>query len=239
MENNEIWKIIDKYFEDNKQALVRHHIESYNDFYKNGIFQIFKEKNPIVISTRFDEKIDEHRSKCIMYFGGKNNDKIYFGKPMIYDNENTHFMFPNEARLRDMTYGMTIHYDVDIEFIDILEEGESPKFITDDEINIQEGGENEETEGGAKNAPKRKGKMKKVDIELTPAEMIELKETTKKSMINQNTQKRTLTLEKIYLGKFPIMLQSNYCALLGLPKNVKSAMGESENDLGGYFIIDG
>ena len=239
MENDEIWKIIDKYFEDNKQALVRHHIESYNDFYKNGIFQIFKEKNPIVISTRFDEKIDEHRSKCIMYFGGKNNDKIYFGKPMIYDNENTHFMFPNEARLRDMTYGMTIHYDVDIEFIDILEEGESPKFITDDEINIQEGGENESTDGGAKNAPKRKGKMKKVDIELTPAEMIELKETTKKSMINQNTQKRTLTLEKIYLGKFPIMLQSNYCALYGLPKNVKSAMGESENDFGGYFIIDG
>ena len=47
------------------------------------------------------------------------------------------------------------------------------------------------------------------------------------------------TLEKIYLGKFPIMLQSNYCALYGLPKNVKSAMGESENDFGGYFIIDG
>ena len=78
MENNEIWKIIDKYFEDNKQALVRHHIESYNDFYKNGIFQIFKEKNPIVISTRFDEKIDEHRSKCIMYFGGKNNAVFLF-----------------------------------------------------------------------------------------------------------------------------------------------------------------
>ena len=47
-------------------------------------------------------------------------------------------------------------YDVDIEFIDILEEGESPKFTTDDEINIQEGGENESTDGGAKNAPKRK-----------------------------------------------------------------------------------
>ena len=40
-----IWKLIDTYFQDNPQALVRHHIESYNDFFKNGIFQIFKEKN--------------------------------------------------------------------------------------------------------------------------------------------------------------------------------------------------
>jgi hypothetical protein len=35
-------------------------------------------------------------------------------------------MFPNEARLRNMTYGTTIHYDVDVEFIDILESGELP-----------------------------------------------------------------------------------------------------------------
>ena len=69
MENSNIWKIINKYFEDNPQALVRHHVESYNDFFKNGIFQIFKEKNPITISTRFDEEIDDHRSKCVMYFG--------------------------------------------------------------------------------------------------------------------------------------------------------------------------
>ena len=64
-----------------------------------------------------------------MYFGGKNGDKIYFGKPVIYDDNDSHFMFPNEARLRNMTYGMTIHYDIDIEFIDILEEGENPSVI--------------------------------------------------------------------------------------------------------------
>ena len=61
MDNATVWKIIDKYFEQNQQSLVRHHIESYNDFFKNGIFQIFKEKNPIQISTRFDEKLDDHR----------------------------------------------------------------------------------------------------------------------------------------------------------------------------------
>ena len=44
MENENVWKVIHRYFEDNPQNLVTHHIESYNDFFKNGIFQIFKEK---------------------------------------------------------------------------------------------------------------------------------------------------------------------------------------------------
>ena len=47
MDNSTIWKLIDKYFIDNPQCLVRHHIESYNDFFRNGIFKIFKEKPPI------------------------------------------------------------------------------------------------------------------------------------------------------------------------------------------------
>ena len=41
-----IWKMIDAYFEENPQALVNHHIESYNDFFQKGIYQIFRDKNP-------------------------------------------------------------------------------------------------------------------------------------------------------------------------------------------------
>ena len=85
-----------------------------------------------------------------------NADNTYINTTnIIYDETNTHYMCPNEARLRDMTYGMTIHYDVEIEFIDILEEGETPKYITDEEINIQEVGNENDKEGGAKNPPKR------------------------------------------------------------------------------------
>jgi DNA-directed RNA polymerase II subunit RPB2 len=263
MDNSTIWKIIDKYFEDNPQCLVRHHVESYNDFFKNGIFQIFKEKNPIRISTRFDENLNDYRSQCIMYFGGKEGNKIYFGKPVIYDdNDNSHYMCPNEARLRNMTYGMTIHYDVDIEFIDILDKNELPNIVGieniggNDEnahsefVNFKTNPENEqgldyskmditdkEMTGGAvkrKNKPKRR-----IDLELSPMEMGLLREATEKSMTNSNRQIRTLTLEKIFLGKFPIMVQSNYCILSGLPREVRHTMGECRNDVGGYFIIDG
>jgi DNA-directed RNA polymerase beta subunit len=271
MDNSTIWKLIDKYFTDNPQCLVRHHIESYNDFFKNGIFKIFKEKPPIVINTRFDKEINDYRSQCIIYLGGKDGSKIYFGKPVIYDDNNNHYMFPNEARLRNMSYGMTIHYDVDVEFIDILGKDETPKLVgldeleeyssSDDEdknkkkkiVNIEGGKLTEEKIAELKKSKREQfekelkhggslkiplGKKRK-SLELTPAESELLKKAIEESMTGGNIQKRTMTLEKIYLGKFPIMVQSDYCVLKDLPREVRHSMGECVNDLGGYFIIDG
>ena len=45
-----------------------------------------------------------------MYFAGKDGKKLYFGKPVIYDtDEEGKYMYPSEARLRNMTYAMSIH----------------------------------------------------------------------------------------------------------------------------------
>ena len=171
------WDFIDSYFKNNSQILVKHHIESYNDFYKNGLKQIFKEKNPIKILKAQDPISKEFKNKCELYFGGMNGDKIYYGKPVIYDDTRSHFMYPNEARIRNMTYGFTIHYDVEVVF---------------------------------------------------------------KIMDANNTETETsMVLEKIYLGRFPIMIQSDLCILNGLPSEIRFNMGECRNDNGGYFIIDG
>ena len=90
MNNSDVWKIINSYFNDNPQSLVCHHIESYNDFFTTTIFKIFKDKNPIKLSSKYDKTIDDFRYQCIMYFGGKDGKKIYFGKPIIYDeNDNS------------------------------------------------------------------------------------------------------------------------------------------------------
>jgi len=172
------WKLIDIYFKDNPSNLVAHHLESYNDFFSSGINQIFKENNPIrYIDREEDDKSNTNtRKQMLLYLGGKNGDKIYFGKPIIYDDERVHYMYPNDARLRNMTYGMTIHYDVDVDII------------------YYEGSERKEY---------------------------------------------NITLNQIYLGKFPIMLQSNMCILKDLAADVRFNMGECVNDYGGYFIIDG
>jgi len=171
------WKIIDKYFNDNANNLVAHHLESYNDFFNNGINRIFRENNPIRFIENEEESTSSNkRNECLLYLGGKDGNKIYFGKPIIYDDNNAHYMYPNDARLRNMTYGTTIHYDVDVDFI----------YYKDDQ---------------------------KIE--------------------------HSITLNKIYLGRFPIMLQSDLCILKSLNKDVRFNLGECKNDYGGYFIIDG
>ena len=171
------WKVIDKYFKDNPSNLVAHHLESYNDFFNNGIRRIFRENNPIRFIEREDESSSTgNRNECLLYLGGKDGTKIYYGKPVIYDDHRAHYMFPNDARLRNMTYGITIHYDVEVEF----------KYYV--------GGEKKE---------------------------------------------HTMTLPRIFLGRFPVMLQSDLCILNTMNKDVRFNMGECRNDYGGYFIIDG
>ncbi len=172
------WKLIDKYFKDNPSNLVAHHLESYNDFFSRGINNIFKENNPIRFIERENEENPEKRDQALFYLGGKDGSKIYYGKPIIYDDHYAHFMYPNDARLRNMTYGITIHYDVDVDF-----------------------------------------------IYYEPA--------------TGEKKEHSTTLEKIFLGRFPIMLQSNLCILQTLGKEVRFNMGECRNDYGGYFIIDG
>ena len=171
------WKLIDKYFTDNPNNLVSHHLESYNDFFNKGINNIFRENNPIRFIEREEEgDTPDKRNECLLYLGGKDGSKIYFGKPIIYDENHIHYMYPNDARLRNMTYGITVHYDVEVDFIYYVD------------------GERIET-------PK--------------------------------------TFENIYLGRLPIMIQSDLCILKSLNKEVRFNMGECRNDYGGYFIIDG
>ena len=191
MDSNAIsWKIIDTMFKDNPNMIVKHHIDSYNQFFSTGLQDVFKNNNPLRFFKELDKETNQYKLECELYFGGVNTDKIYYGKPIIYDENNEekreHYMYPNEARLRNMTYGITIHYDVDVKF----------KILID-------------------------------------------KEDGSTGMNKFRLVEHSETLEKIYLGRFPIMLQSNLCLLNGLNREARFNMGECKNDPGGYFIIDG
>ena len=124
------WNVIDHYFKDNPNVLVRHHLESYNDFLSNGIARIMKDRNPIILEKDENKETGKYNSVIEIYLGGVEGNRISFSKPIIYDDvastataddesgqkekRSAHFMYPNEARLRNMTYGMTIHCDVDV-----------------------------------------------------------------------------------------------------------------------------
>ena len=119
-------RIIDKYFLDNPTAFVQHHLDSYNAFFVDGLKSVMREKNPIRIMKEQDPKTHEFRLKAELYLGGKAGERVYIGKPVIYDEGREHFMYPNEARLRNMTYAVTVHYDVEVVFT-MFEGGE---FVT-------------------------------------------------------------------------------------------------------------
>ena len=138
------WNVLDKYFKENPYNLVAHHLDSYNDFFAKGIFQIFRENNPIRWMERRSEttkkkslkEFDGH-NECFLYLGGKSGTRIYLGKPIIYDENDItdskpypHYMYPNNARLRNMTYGVTIHYDVEVDIIHYDKENQEIKTTT-------------------------------------------------------------------------------------------------------------
>ena len=246
MDDQKLWNIINSHFKGNYQTLVKHHIDSYNDFFENKIYDIFKEENPISLMTTYDDKLDEYRNTCELYIGGKDGKKLYFGKPVLYENDVSKYMYPNDCRLRNMSYSMTIHCDVEVVFKRILKDGEAPEIIggsyeyihSEDKIKNVKKENNEmpyeefKMDGGTK--PTRK----LAAVDLTAMETAQLREMTEKSL-KGNVQEWTMILEKIYIGKFPIMVQSNFCILNGLPKEIRSSMGECRNDVGGYFIIEG
>lgn len=61
MDETNIWKMLDTYFKDLPDSLVSHNLESYNEFFKTGIYQIFKEKNPIRLESSYDKTTDTYK----------------------------------------------------------------------------------------------------------------------------------------------------------------------------------
>ena len=230
MEESIIWKLIDTYFQDNPQALVRHHIDSYNQFFEKEFSQILKEMNPLKLDVDYDHNLQEFRSKCYMYIGGKDGTRVDYGKPTIHDANNNHYMYPNECRLRNMSYAVTVHYDVEIEYTRILRDNEAPTKL-DNGYAVFDMFDDEKDESETKeDNPLKKN--------YTPSEFASLREDVNANMLG-NKQTVKMLLEKIYMGKFPIMLQSNMCILHKMPREMRFSLGECKNDIGGYFIIDG
>ena len=230
MENPEeddlIWKTIDIYFRDNPQALVRHHIESYNDFLDYDLSTIFRETNPLKIDLEYNETKNTFLSSAQLFFGGKDGKKIYYGKPIIYDENNMHYMFPNEARLRNMTYALPIYCDIDVEVTRDLTE-ELRNVSSDETIYTP--------------VDDQGYRIVLTEEDNTPSKRKELIANIRNTISSTNPNIQSFRMRPIrkFICNLPIMVQSKYCILNGLPRESRFAVGECKNDFGGYFIIDG
>lgn len=117
--------LIYKYFQSQDHFLVRHHIDSYNQFLKIDLQKIIAASNPIILlkeeykTTNANREKGEHSDilyeyKIEVFFGGKEGNNIYIGTPTLSlkRNKEVRLLFPNEARLRNLTYQAAVLADV-------------------------------------------------------------------------------------------------------------------------------
>ena len=110
------WALIESYFsKEHLQQLVRHQLESYNDFITRQIPETINMFNPATIVSEhdFDKKSGKYALEISITF---ENFGIY--RPQIHENNGaTKLMFPQEARLRNFTYASSMTVNMNIKYI--------------------------------------------------------------------------------------------------------------------------
>ena len=110
------WAIIESYFKDQYLSqLVRHQLESYNNFVTYQIQKTIDMFNPVQICSDhdYDKNSDKHSLEIFVTF---ENFHIY--RPQIHENNGaSKLMFPQEARLRNFTYASMMTIDLNIKYI--------------------------------------------------------------------------------------------------------------------------
>lgn len=112
----EPYNLIESYFDGKHlERLVRHQLESYNNFVNFQIQKTIQMFNPVVIRSEHDynESKDKYFLEVFINF---TNFKLY--PPQIHENNGaTKTMLPQEAKLRNFTYASTMTVDINIKYV--------------------------------------------------------------------------------------------------------------------------
>jgi DNA-directed RNA polymerase beta subunit len=110
------WTIIETYFKgQHLDRLIRHQLESYNNFVSYQIQKTIEMFNPVRIASEqdYDAKSGKYSLEIYVTF---ENFHIY--RPQIHENNGaTKLMFPQEARLRNFTYSSAMTIDMNLKFM--------------------------------------------------------------------------------------------------------------------------
>jgi DNA-directed RNA polymerase beta subunit len=109
-------RFLEKYFRENQFPLTRHHIDSYEQCVFEDIPTIIKSTNPIVfLKEPLNTEAGIFKYRVEIFIGGDKPDLALTITPptVSLDEGNTvRRLFPNEARIRNMTYSAQINADI-------------------------------------------------------------------------------------------------------------------------------
>lgn len=115
------WRVVDEYFKPNKGTqLIKHQIESFNDFVLRKVGQIIEGFNPIDINHNYMPESDSFKHMISIHV-----ENPTLVKPLIYEKDgSTKSMTPNDARLRNFTYSSAMSVNLIITTKSMGEDGE-------------------------------------------------------------------------------------------------------------------
>ena len=114
-DNIPTWDIVDAFFSqsggpDCAHTLVRHQIESYNEFLDKKLIQIIQGFNPITVCHNFDTEVGDFKYKIYL-----NVLQPRITKPMHVASDGTQMvMTPYLARMNNLTYAANIYVDIHV-----------------------------------------------------------------------------------------------------------------------------
>lgn len=111
------WVVISSFFE--SKGLVRQQLDSFDEFIQNTMQEIVDENSRLILET--SSKVagvdSELPKKFEIEFG-----QVYLSKPTMTEADgSTQPMFPNEARLRGLTYAAPLYMDMRKRTIELIE----------------------------------------------------------------------------------------------------------------------
>ena len=106
--------ILKKYFTTQGYPYTRHHIESFDHFVSQDLPAIIKDANPLILLHSPIGVTGVYSYKAEIFIGGLDGSRLYIGTPTISlkDSQEIRVLFPNEARLRNLTYSSTVEADI-------------------------------------------------------------------------------------------------------------------------------
>jgi DNA-directed RNA polymerase beta subunit len=110
------WNIIESYFRgQHLERLVRHQLESYNNFVSYQISKTIEMFNPVHIVSEQDYDTNSKKYSLEIFVTFEN---FHIYRPQIHENNGAiKLMFPQEARLRNFTYASSMTVDVNIKYV--------------------------------------------------------------------------------------------------------------------------
>lgn len=106
--------ILKTYFRTQAYPYTRHHIESYDQFLSQDLPAIVAARNPIQLLQSQIGSTGIYAYRAEIFIGGMNGQQLYIGTPSVSlkDSEEIRLLYPNEARLRNLTYSATVEANI-------------------------------------------------------------------------------------------------------------------------------